>query len=301
MGDDGIVLGDNRYGKAETRLVRVVRDSARHEVRDLTVSTSLRGDFTAAHVDGDQAKVLPTDTQKNTVYAFAKAHGVGTPEEFGRDLARHFVDDVSPVSSAQVVVEEHRWDRATVGGRPHDHTFVRSGAETRTAVVTAYDGGEHVLSGLAGLVLLKSTGSEFRDFLVDELTTLPPATDRVLATALTARWRWDTVPGDGYDAAYDVVRALLVSRFGGLHSLALQQTLWEMGRTVLGARADVAELRMSAPNKHHNLVDLTPFGLENPGEVFVATDRPYGLIEVVVGRDDGALAPDAWRDLPGFV
>ena len=301
MGDDGIVLGDNRYGKAETRLVRVVRDSARHEVRDLTVSTSLRGDFTAAHVDGDQAKVLPTDTQKNTVYAFAKAHGVGTPEEFGRDLARHFVDDVSPVSSAQVVVEEHRWDRATVGGRPHDHTFVRSGAETRTAVVTAYDGGEHVLSGLAGLVLLKSTGSEFRDFLVDDLTTLPPATDRVLATALTARWRWDTVPGDGYDAAYDVVRALLVSRFGGLHSLALQQTLWEMGRTVLGARADVAELRMSAPNKHHNLVDLTPFGLENPGEVFVATDRPYGLIEVVVGRDDGALAPDAWRDLPGFV
>ncbi len=301
MGDDGIVLGDNRYGKAETRLVRVVRDSARHEIRDLTVSTSLRGDFTAAHVDGDQAKVLPTDTQKNTVYAFAKAHGVGTPEEFGRDLARHFVDDVAPVSSAQVVVEEHRWDRATVGGRPHDHTFVRSGAETRTAVVTAYDGGEHVLSGLAGLVLLKSTGSEFRDFLVDDLTTLPPATDRVLATALTARWRWDTVPGDGYDAAYDVVRALLVSRFGGLHSLALQQTLWEMGRTVLGARADVAELRMSAPNKHHNLVDLTPFGLENPGEVFVATDRPYGLIEVVVGRDEGAPAPDAWRDLPGFV
>ena len=301
MGGDGIVLGDNRYGKAETRLVRVVRDSARHEIRDLTVSTSLRGDFTAAHVDGDQAKVLPTDTQKNTVYAFAKAHGVATPEEFGRDLARHFVDDVSPVSSAQVVVEEHRWDRATVGGRPHDHTFVRSGAETRTAVVTAYDGGEHVLSGLAGLVLLKSTGSEFRDFLVDDLTTLPPATDRVLATALTARWRWDTVPGDGYDAAYDVVRALLVSRFGGLHSMALQQTLWEMGRTVLGARADVAELRMSAPNKHHNLVDLTPFGLENPGEVFVATDRPYGLIEVVVGRDEGAPAPDAWRDLPGFV
>ena len=301
MGDDGIVLGDNRYGKAETRLVRVMRDSARHEVRDLTVSTSLRGDFTAAHVDGDQAKVLPTDTQKNTVYAFAKAHGVGTPEDFGRDLARHFVDDLSPVTTAQVVVEEHRWDRATVSGRPHDHTFVRSGTETRTAVVTAYDGGEHVLSGLAGLVLMKSTGSEFRDFLVDDLTTLSPATDRVLATALTARWRWDTVPGDGYDAAYDVVRALLVSRFGGLHSLALQQTLWEMGRTVLGARADVAELRMSAPNKHHNLVDLTPFGLENPGEVFVATDRPYGLIEVVVGRDEGTPSPDAWRDLPGFV
>ena len=134
---DGIVLGDNRYGKAETRLVRVVRDSARHEIRDLTVSTSLRGDFTAAHVEGDQSDMLPTDTQKNTVYAFAKERGVGAAEEFARELARHFVDDVGPVVSAQVVVEEHRWERATVEGRPHDHTFVRTGAETRTAVVTA--------------------------------------------------------------------------------------------------------------------------------------------------------------------
>jgi urate oxidase len=296
-----IVLGDNRYGKAETRLVRVVRDGDRHEIRDLTVSSTLRGDFAAAHLDGDQANILPTDTQKNAVYAFAKDRGVGAPEEFARELARHFVDDIEPVSSAQVVVEEHRWDRAVVDGRPHDHTFVRRGVETRTAVVTAYDGGEHVVSGLTGLVLLKSTGSEFHGFLVDDLTTLPPTNDRVLATALTARWRWVAAPSDGHDAAYDEVRALLVSRFGSLHSLALQQTLWEMGRTVLGARADVAELRMSAPNKHHNLVDLSPFGLDNPGEVFVAADRPYGLIEVAVGRDEEEPVPDAWRDLPGFV
>jgi urate oxidase len=296
-----IVLGDNRYGKAESRLVRVVRDTDRHVVRDLTVSSSLRGDFDAAHLEGDQRNVLPTDTQKNTVYAFAKQHGVGTVEEFGQLLARHFVTHVEPVSSAQVQVEEVRWDRATVDGRPHDHTFVRSGAERRTAVVTASGGGEHVVSGLTGLVLLKSTGSEFRDFLVDEWTTLPPTSDRVLATSLTARWRWSQVPTDGYDAAYVEVRALLVSRFGSLHSLALQQTLWEMGRSVLGARADVAELRMSAPNRHHYLVDLTPFGLENPGEVFVAGDRPYGLIEVAVGRDDVEPAPEAWRDLPGFV
>jgi urate oxidase len=279
----------------------VVRDTDRHVVRDLTVSSSLRGDFDAAHLEGDQRNVLPTDTQKNTVYAFAKQHGVGTVEEFALLLARHFVTHVEPVSSAQVQVEEVRWDRATVDGRPHDHTFVRSGAERRTAVVTASDVGEHVVSGLTGLVLLKSTGSEFRDFLVDEWTTLPSTSDRVLATSLTARWRWLQVPTDGYDAAYDEVRALLVSRFGSLHSLALQQTLWEMGRSVLGARADVAELRMSAPNKHHYLVDLAPFGLENPGEVFVAGDRPYGLIEVAVGRDDAEPAPEAWRDLPGFV
>ena len=291
-----IRLGDNRYGKAESRLVRVVRDSARHEVRDLTVSSSLRGDFDEAHLTGDQANVLPTDTQKNTVYAYAKEHGVGTAEEFALLLARHFVDAVQPVTSAQVRVEEARWDRATVEGTPHDHTFVRSGAETRTAVVTAYEspGGAHVVSGLTGLVVLKSTGSEFKDFLVDDLTTLPPTDDRVLATSLTARWRWSAVPSDGYDAAYDEIRALLVSRFGSLHSLALQQSLWEMGRTVLAARADVAELRMSAPNKHHYLVDLAPFGLDNPGEVFHVDDRPYGLIEATVLADGAAADDGAW-------
>ena len=296
-----IVLGDNRYGKAESRLVRVVRDTDRHVVRDLTVSSSLRGDFEAAHLTGDQRNVLPTDTQKNTVYAFAKQHGVGTVEEFALLLARHFVEEVGPVTSAQVRVAETRWDRATVDGHPHDHTFVRGGGEVRTTVVTVDADDEHVLSGLADLVLLKSTGSEFRDFLVDDLTTLPPTSDRVLATSLTARWRWSAVPSDGYDAAYDEIRALLVSRFGSLHSLALQQSLWEMGRSVLAARVDVAELRMSAPNKHHYLVDLAPFGLDNPGEVFVAGDRPYGLIEVVVGRDDVEDAPGAWRDLPGFL
>jgi urate oxidase len=296
----GIVLGDNRYGKAETRLVRVVRDTDRHEIRDLTVSSSLRGDFAAAHTAGDQSKVLPTDTQKNTVYAFAKERGVGAPEEFARELARHFVDDIAPVTSAQVRIDEHRWDRASVDGRPHDHTFVLSGAETRTAVVTAYDGGERVLSGLTGLVLLKSTGSEFHDFLVDDYTTLAPTQDRVLATSLTARWRWSSSPA-GFDSAYDEVRALLVSAFGSLQSLALQQTLWEMGRRVLEARGDIAEIRLSAPNKHHYLVDLAPFGLDNPGEVFNAGDRPYGLLEVVVERDDADPVPEAWRDLPGFV
>ena len=246
--------------------------------------------------------MLPTDTQKNTVYAFAKERGVGAPEEFARELARHFVDDVAPVTSAQVVVEEHRWERATVDGRPHDHTFVRSGSETRTAVVTAYDGGEHVLSGLTGagaaqvdrLGVPRLPGRRAHDAAAHPR----PGTRHVADGALALR---PAVPSDGYDPAYEQVRALLVARFGSVHSLALQQTLWEMGQGVLAARADIAEVRMSAPNKHHNLVDLAPFGLDNPGEVFVAADRPYGLIEVAVGRDEDEPAPEAWRDVPGFV
>lgn len=291
-----IVLGPNRYGKAETHLVRVYRDTPRHEIRDLLVSTSLRGDFAAAHVAGDQAAVLPTDTQKNTAFAYAKEHGVGEIEDYALALARHFVTDVEPVGAARVEVEEVAWHRIDVDGRGHDHSFVRSGGEVRTATVTVHANGDRaqVVSGLKELTVLKSTGSEFRGFRRDEYTTLADAEDRVLATSLVAEWRYTTAAEDWADA-YPAVRATLLERFATTHSRALQHTLWEMGRGVLEARPDIADIRLTAPNQHHFLVDLAPFGLDNPGEVFHAVDRPYGLIEASVQRDDAPADP-FWID-----
>jgi len=296
-----IVLGDNQYGKAESRLLRVYRDTSRHEIRDLNVSTSLRGAFAGAHLTGDQSAVLPTDTQKNTVYAFAKEHGVGAVEDFALRLARHFVDDVEPVTSARVTVEEYSWDRVVADGQPHEHTFVRRGQETRTTTVTVEGGVAYVVSGLRDLVVLKSTGSEFAGFRTDRYTTLAPTHDRVLATSLTAGWRYErATEAPDWDAAYTGAKGLLLARFATVHSLALQQTLWEMGRAVLEARSEIAEIRLSAPNRHHFLVDLEPFGLDNPGEVFFAADRPYGLIEAAVQRDDMSDPGPAWRALSGF-
>lgn len=287
----GIVLGDNQYGKAETRVVRIYRDRPRHEIRDINVSTALRGDFTDAHQTGDQARVLPTDTQKNTAFAFAKQKGVGEIEDFALDLGRHFVDDIAPVEGARIEIDEYAWDRIVVDDSEHDHAWTRRAAETRTTIVTVQADQAWVVSGLKDLTLLKSTGSEFSGFLEDEYTTLAETHDRVLATSLTARWRYigTDLP---WRATYDDVRRILVEQFAQVHSLALQQTLWEMGRAVLEAHSQVAEIKLSAPNKHHFLVDLTPFGLDNPGEVFHAADRPYGLIECTVARDD---APDAGR------
>jgi urate oxidase len=294
----GIVLGPTQYGKAETRVVRIYRDGPEHQIRDLNVSTALRGDFEHAHLRGDQARVLPTDTQKNTVYAYAKEQGVGAIEDYALRLALHFVDDVEPVQAARVDVDEYVWERITVGGQPHPHAFARSGQEIRTAaaiVSSTASGAVRVwmLAGLRDLVVLKSTGSEFAGFLKDRYTTLEETHDRVLATSLTARWRYAGVDVE-WDAVYADVRRLLVERFAAVHSLALQQTLWEMGRAVLGAHADIAEIRLSAPNKHHYLVDLAPFGLENPGEVFHADDRPYGLIQCAVQRDDAPPAGPSW-------
>ncbi|MGZ4470346.1 MAG: factor-independent urate hydroxylase [Nocardioidaceae bacterium] len=294
-----IVLGDNQYGKAETRLVRVVRDTDRHEIRDLNVSTALRGRFEDAHVTGDQKDVLPTDTQKNTVFAFAKQRGVRSIEEFALALADHFVATVPAAEGARVEVEEYAWERIPVDGRGHDHSFVRTERGTRTTVVNVDATGRHVVSGVKDLVVLKSTGSEFHGFLEDEYTTLAGTTDRVLATSLVARWRYDHLDVD-WDAGHAGITALLLARFAGIHSYALQQTLYGMGEAVLAAHPEVAEIRFSAPNKHHFLVDLAPFGEENPGEVFIAADRPYGLIEASVVRDDASDPGSAWHAVPGF-
>jgi urate oxidase len=279
----GIVLGPNQYGKAETRVVRIYRDTARHEIRDINVSTALRGDFADAHVVGDQSKVLPTDTQKNTAFAFAKSKGIGEIEDFGLALGRHFVDDVATVDGARVEIDEYAWDRIPVGDTGHDHAWVRRGGEIRTTTVTVEADGATVVSGLRDLTLLKSTGSEFWGFLKDEYTTLAETHDRVLATSLVARWRYAGVAVP-WGEAYAEVRQILLERFATVHSLALQQTLWEMGKGVLEARPEIAEISLSAPNKHHFVVDLAPFGLDNPGEVFHAADRPYGLIEATVTR-----------------
>jgi len=301
-----IVLGPNQYGKAETRVVRVYRDTERHEIRDLNVSTVLRGDFADAHTHGDQAKVLPTDTQKNTVFAYAKGKGVGELEDFALDLARHFVTDIAPVTAARVEVEEYRWSRISVAGRPHPHAFARASSEVRTAAVTV--SGDRrasrtwVVSGLDGLVVMKSTGSEFHGFLKDRYTTLAETDDRILATSLTVRWRYEMGGGQpkSWDEAHAQIRQILLERFAEVHSLALQQTLWEMGKAVLEARDDVAEIRLSAPNRHHFLADLAPFGLDNPGEVFFAADRPYGLIQATVQRDDAEDPGQAWDSAASF-
>ena len=281
----GIVLGPNQYGKAESRVVRIVRDTPRHEIRDLTVSTSLRGDFTAAHVTGDQSQVLPTDTQKNTAFAFAKRHGVDSPEDYALALGRRLLEATPAATGALVTVEEHPWDRIDVDGSGHDHAFVRRGGEVRTTRVDVTADGASVVSGLHDLVVLKSTGSEFKDFLRDEYTTLPDADDRILATALQARWRHAGEDVD-WNASHAAVRSLLLAAFATTYSHALQETLWAMGRAVLEAHPDVEEISFAAPNKHHFLVDLSAFGLENPGEVFIAADRPYGLIEATVTRED---------------
>jgi urate oxidase len=279
-------LAHNQYGKAETRVVRVFRDSEPHELVDYNVSVALVGDFDDVHLHGDNANCLTTDATKNTVNAFAKEHpdAVREPESFGLALARHFVDDVPQVDRARIRLEAYPWVRLDSGGRPNPHAFARAGQYVRTATVTAVAGRSWVVSGLRDLVVLKTTDSEFHGFYSDRYTTLEPTTDRIMATSVTSQW-WHRADDVDWGKAYDAARGAMTDAFAASYSYALQQTLLEMGGAVLDAVPSVDEVRFSLPNKHHFVVDLSPFGLENPNEVFYAADRPYGLIEGTVRRE----------------
>ncbi|WP_084073860.1 factor-independent urate hydroxylase [Demequina sp. NBRC 110052] len=302
-----IVLGDHQYGKAENRVVRIVRDSPRHEIRDINVSSCLRGRFDDAHLTGDQATVLPTDTQKQTIYAYAKTVGLTSLERYAYALATHFVDDVEPVDQARLELEEFAWDRVSVEGSEHDFTWVRDGQEVRLVSVTTEGTPDArrtwITGGLKDLTILKSSGSEFHGFLEDEYTVLEPTSDRIMATSLEARWRFgdvDVVTFD-FDAAYAAIKTALVETFASHHSLALQQTLFEMGKAALEAVPELVEVRLIAPNKHHFAYDLARFGIDNANEVFHADDRPYGLIQASVTRDDAPDAGPAWQQYSGLV
>ncbi|HTF08471.1 MAG TPA: urate oxidase, partial [Asanoa sp.] len=193
------------------------------------------------------------------------------------------------ISWARVDLVEHPWSRLG------PHSFARDGGPTRVASVTVTGAASHVVSGLAGLVLLNTTDSEFHGYVRDGYTTLPETTDRILATEVSARWRWASVgSGPSWGASFQGARDALVTAFVETYSYSLQQTLYAMGARALEKQPELAEVRLVLPNKHHFLVDLAPFGLDNDNEVYVATDRPYGLIEGTVLRDDAPAAPEAW-------
>jgi urate oxidase len=295
---ENVILSTNQYGKSEVHMVTVERDGTVHRITDLLIGITLSGELTEVHTTGDNANIVATDTQKNTVFAFAKQESVGAIEDFALRLGRHFVSEFAPVSRARVKVQSFQWERIMVGGLAHDHAFRSAGAEQRVALAICDARAEWVLSGLQDLVLLKSSGSEFSGFIKDRYTTLRETGERVLATAVAARWRHPEVDGVDWDSSFEAARAGLIERFADTHSLSLQQTLYQMGAAVIGSGSGIVEARLSLPNRHHFVVDMTAFGLQNENEVFRVEDRPYGLIEAVVLTPDAPPAGPAWDPYP---
>jgi urate oxidase len=272
-------LGGNRYGKSAIRLVKIVRGADGHTVRDLTVAISLEGDFASSYVEGDNSLVVATDTMKNTVYAFAREHLTGAVEGFGTVLARHFLA-VPQVEQARVSIEEHAW-------RPINDAadaFLRDRSSTRTAVVSATRDEITVDAGIADLTLMKTAKSAFSGFPRDEYTTLPDTDDRIMATKLSAWWRY--VDETEFEASFEAIVRTLLDEFAAHESASVQHSIWIIGRAIVDRHPEVAEITMTLPNLHHWLADLAPFGQPNDREIFIATTEPHGLIQATVRRGD---------------
>lgn len=276
-------LSETSYGKSRIRLVRVTRHGDRHELRDFTVAVAFEGNYDTSYIDGDNRAVLPTDTMKNTVYALAGRDGVGEAESFALHLGRHFIERNPQLTRVVVDIVDHGWDRITVADRPHGRSFVRRGPEVRTAQVITDRQGATITAGISDLVIMKSSHSAFAGFPRDEFTTLPETDDRLFVTSLTTTWTYAETDVE-FSAVFKSVRATLLDTFAQHDSRSVQHTLYAMGQVVLDTLDVVTSIRLEMPNRHHLLVDLARFGLENRNEVFVATEEPYGLIKATLSR-----------------
>lgn len=278
------MLTHTAYGKSRVRLVKVSRGGDRHRIRDLAVDIRFEGDFDSSYRDGDNSEVLPTDTMKNTVYALAATHPVEDPESFGMVLGRHFLERSPKLRCVTVDLTEYAWRNIAIGEREHGTSFMRRGPDTRIASVASRRDGVRIEAGVDDMFIIKTAHSAFAGFPRDELTTLPETRDRLLATSMTARWRYADADVD-FELCWRVVRDMLLETFAIHHSESVQHTLYVMGRAVLDGIDAVDSITLVMPNKHHLPVELSTFGLENRNEIFVATEEPYGRIEATMTRE----------------
>jgi urate oxidase len=276
-------LTQHHYGKAKVRVMKVTRMGAQHDIKELEVSVMLRGDFDASYTRGENRLVVPTDTMKNTVYALAREKLGAEAEEFGLVLGEHFLKTYPQVEQANIGLSERGWERMAVGAQPHPHAFIQKNTARTFAQVACTRGGSSVESGIEDLLILKTTGSGFEGYVKDRFTTLPPTKDRIMATKLKATWTYEKRPAK-YSTTNDAILEAMLAVFARNYSPSVQVTLFQMGEAALTAASEISQVSLAMPNKHCLLVNLAPFGLDNPNEIFVPTDEPHGQIEGTVTR-----------------
>jgi urate oxidase len=278
-------LGENRYGKERVRLSRITRFEDRHEFNEWAVRVLLEGDFETSYTQADNSKVLPTDTMKNTVYYVARSSTASTIEEFAMELGNYLLANNPQVSGVLVEVEEKSWEHLVVGGEPEAATFKLGAPELKT--VRAVRDRDHeewsVRSGVDGLTILKTSKSAFTGYIKDNLTTLKPATDRILGTSATIAWDY-SYPAPNFAVARARIVAALLKTFADHQSMSVQHTLFDMGKAALNAAPEITRIHLIMPNLHHLLADLSPFGQDNPNHIFVPIDEPHGYIEATIER-----------------
>ncbi len=278
-----MTLISNRYGKARVRVMRIVRDTERHEVRELSVKAMVEGDFARTYTSADNSNCLSTDTVKNIINIVARENLALSTEQFCLVLAERFLAIYPQVAKATVTADETKWARLVIDGKPHDHGFVLDSNGKPFAEVTATRQGASFRSGINGFTFMKTTQSGWDKYVLDRYTTIKETRDRMCATSMEASWTWAHLPADCPAANKTVLDAMLAV-FATSYSESVQDSLYRMGPAALEAVPELHDISMACPNKHYLLMDLSAFGLDNDNVVFLPTDEPHGQIECTVGR-----------------
>src|SRR6201998_598139 len=277
-------LGENRYGKAGVRLSRIMRSADRHDFNEWTVRVLLQGDFESSFTEADNSKILPTDTMKNTVHSIARASNATTIEDFAMELGDYLLVNNEQIAKASIEVDEKCWERLAIDGEPEATTFKMAGPELQTVLAEREsDGGWVITSGVDGLTILKTTRSAFTGYIKDRLTTLKPATDRILGTRATIAWDYVSA-SQNFSTVRKKTVATLLKEFAAHDSMTWQHTLFTMGEAALSAAREIARIHLTMPTLPHLLADLSPFGQDNPNHIFVPIDEPHGYIEATIER-----------------
>lgn len=278
---ENTTLVRDSYGKSLVRLTKVLRDSKPARWHEITVETELVGpEFAGCYYDGDNSRIVATDSMKNTVYVEGAKHSLNSIEEFGLHLAKHYLDDYSHVSEVFVRIQENVWTQISPD---HPTSFVKSREDLRIANIRMDRKSTDIESGIDNLVVAKITDSEFTGFIKDKYTTLKETHDRIFGTKILAHWKITNQKAD-FNAAYETARKVMLDEFAKHHSLSAQQTLYAMGDAVLNAVKDVEEVSLVLPNLHRLPFDLKPFGMENKNEIFMTTSEPHGTIKGTIAR-----------------
>lgn len=280
-----LTLERDRYGESSVRVVRLTRRGDRHELKDLTVHIAVQGDLVESQLSGDDRSLLPSDAMKNAVYALAGKHAGGEIEDFALALTHQFVLEHEQLSEATVTIEELRWARIAIGGKPHDRAFSRSGDEKRTTMARRTRAQTVVESGIEELRILKSGRAGFDGYVRDRYTTTDPTPGGILAATLSAHWRygWTEIP---FGLHWQQVREVILSTFAEHGGGSAQHALYAMAQAALEQCPPIAEIRLRLIEHPHALADLSAFGLTNDNEVFVASEEPFGVVEATVRRGE---------------
>ncbi|KZS92566.1 uricase [Sistotremastrum niveocremeum HHB9708] len=295
-----------RYGKDLVRVFRIVKDNGVHTVAEYNVRALLEGDLETSYTQADNSVVVATDSIKNIIYWLAKTSiHVLHPELFAIEIATYFVTKYPHIHKAFVDIEKLKWSRIVVDGKPHPHSFTRDGDEKVivNVEVDATKGKDALVatvkSGIKELLVLKSTGSAFENFLKDEHTTLVPVDDRIFSTSVDCSYDFPPFPVkkeeigtlEGklkfVDAAASVVKNTL-EVFATDESASVQATVYKMSQKIIAENPSIHSISYKLPNKHYIPVNMAYIGIENmkpsEAEVFGPVAAPSGYITSTVTR-----------------